>query len=173
MWAAFRCCANKSTSPKASVLCLWPSRPKDHPRNAALHGTDATALIAPNATDGMGVTMRETVKQLPDCDAFMVLLGDLVSIENNDLQSIVDAMDTHPDNLIWRGATTVGKPGHPIIFDKSVRPAFDTLQGDDGGDLIVKPLRDKTHLHRFQDDRARYDLDTPEDWAEWRAGLDQ
>jgi CTP:molybdopterin cytidylyltransferase MocA len=140
---------------------------KDHPRMALIPAS-ATALIVPEAVEGMSGTMRGAVAQLPVCAAFMVLLGDLPQITTADMRAIWAARDANPDFLIWRGATVAGKPGHPIVFDASLRLDFAQLAGDSGGESLVHPLRDRTHLTRFSDDRARMDLDTPEDWAAWR-----
>ena len=139
-------------------------------RFAALTGLDITPLIVPEAAEGMSGTMRGAVAGLPDCPAFMILLGDLPEITTADMQAILQARTAHPDHLIWRGATVAGKPGHPILFDAALRANFAQLSGDGGGESLVNPLRDRTHLTRFDTDRARRDLDTPEDWAAWRAG---
>lgn len=141
---------------------------KDHPRQVSLQGVDVTCLIVPEAAEGMSGTMRAAVKQLPDTGSFMMLLGDLVAIETADMQTIFQACHDNPDYLIWRGATDEGKPGHPIIFHGSLRPRFDRLQGDGGGEVLVNPLRAQTHLTPIHG--ARLDLDTPEDWENWRRG---
>ena len=140
----------------------------NHPRESAISDLHATCLYIPEAAEGMSGTMRGAVAQLPGNGAFMMLLGDLVAIDTSDMQAIFTANKTHTNNLIWRGATPDGKPGHPIIFDGSLRPAFQNLSGDGGGEALVKPRIKQTHLTRFTDDRSRLDLDTPEDWAEWR-----
>lgn len=145
----------------------------EHPRNAVITGTGATPLFVPEAAEGMSGTMREAVTALPQAAAFMMILGDLVALETSDLTAVLDARTTHPDHLIWRGATTDGSPGHPIIFDQSLRPKFTTLSGDGGGETLVRPLKSRTYLVPFADDRARLDLDTPDDWATWRRSVGQ
>lgn len=139
-----------------------------HPRARVIADLPATLLSVPEAAEGMSGTMRGAVAQLPQSPAFMMVLADLVTLEPTDLKAIFAARDAHPDHVIWRGATSEGKPGHPIIFDASLRPAFVDLQGDGGGEDLVKPLRHRTYLHRLPGQRARFDLDTPEDWAAWR-----
>lgn len=139
-------------------------------RLAVVDGLPLTPLLLPEAAEGMSGTLRAGVAALPDCPAFMVLLSDLPEITADDLRAVIAAREDAPDHLIWRGATTDGKPGHPILFDASLRPSFAGLTGDGGGETIVNPLKDKTYLVRFDTDRARLDLDTPEDWAAWRAG---
>ena len=140
-----------------------------HPRADVLHDLAVTILAVPDATEGMSGTLRGAVAQLPEAPAFMLVLGDLVALGTTDLQAVLAARAAHPNQLIWRGATQDGKPGHPIIFDDSLRSHFQKLSGDDGGDSIVRPLKDHTYLVKLPSQHARLDLDTPEDWANWRA----
>ena len=140
----------------------------DHPRAAALSDMDVTPLVVPDAAEGMSATLRGAVPQLPDAPAFMLLLGDLIDIGADDLMMMLQTHRDQPDNLVWRGATEDGKPGHPILFDASLRPQFATLSGDDGARAIVAPLTARTCLVPLKGNRARRDLDTPEDWANWR-----
>lgn len=156
----------KATALGCPVFVALPS--PDHPRNVCL-STDTTPLYIPKAAEGMGASLRGGIAELPPCPAFMILLGDLPAIEVSDLIAVRDAWLQNPDHLIWRGATQDGKPGHPIIFDASLRPKFADLKGDTGGEPIVNPLKDQTMLIRRPGNRARLDLDTPEDWAAWRA----
>ncbi|MCC5975136.1 MAG: nucleotidyltransferase family protein, partial [Rubellimicrobium sp.] len=87
-----------------------------------------------------------------------------------DLRKVMAAADTDPDSLIWRGATEDGAPGHPILFDARLRPEFASLDGDTGGAPLLARHRDRTCLVPLPGQRARRDLDTPEDWAAWRNG---
>lgn len=142
--------------------------PKARHRLAALSGLPVIVLEVPEAAEGMSGTMRGAVAALPPCPAFMLLLADLPEITTGDMNLILNARDNDPDHLIWRGATRHGAPGHPILFDASLRDEFAKLRGDGGGEALVKPLMKQTHLTRFDTDRARLDLDTPQEWAAWR-----
>lgn len=138
-------------------------------RLALLDGLPVTPLLVPDAAEGQSGTLRGAVAQLPECPAFLVVLADLPLIAAPEMRAVIAARAAAPDALVWRGATRDGKPGHPILFDASLRPQFAGLSGDDGGAALVKPLRDRTRLVRFSDDRARLDLDTPEEWAAFQA----
>ncbi|MEL6684549.1 MAG: nucleotidyltransferase family protein [Pseudomonadota bacterium] len=138
-------------------------------RREAIAGTDANILTVADAAEGMSATMRGAVAALPQAPAFMITLGDLISLETEDFNAVLDARTAQPDHLIWRGATEDGKPGHPILFDASLRGSFANLNGDHGGEAIVKPLKAQTYLVALPDNRARFDLDTPAAWAAWRA----
>ena len=140
-------------------------------RHDTFRDLDATAITVTQAAEGLSSTLRGAISQLPQCEAFMIMLGDLVALTTQDLQDVLNARDAHPDCTVWRGATQDGKPGHPILIDQSLRSSFAALQGDHGGDNILQTLRDKTCLVRLKDQHARYDLDTPEEWAAWRATI--
>ena len=148
------------------VFVALPSR--DSPRYDVLRPMDAICLDVPDSAEGIGGTMRGAVKRLPPCDGFMILLGDMPDIAKSDIEAVLNARRNHPDHMIWRGATQDGKPGHPILFDKSLRSQFAALKGDEGGAPIVQPLVDQTKLVPLPGNRARFDLDTPEDWENWR-----
>lgn len=144
----------------------------DHPRVAALMGLDVTILTLPGSAEGMGGTLRDGVAALPVCEKFMIQLGDLPDVTAAHMRMIYDASETDAGHLIWRGATDSSEPGHPMIFDASLRPDFASLTGDDGGRTLVGRYRDKTRLITLPGRTARRDLDTPEDWAAWRAEQD-
>lgn len=143
--------------------------PQMRQRRNVLKDMDVAVITAPEATEGLSGTLRGAVAKLPQCEAFMIMLGDLVALTTEDLQSILNARGAYPTCRVWRGATEDGKPGHPILIDQSLRSAFASLQGDHGGESVLRPLHDKTQLVRLKDQHARFDLDTPEDWAAWRA----
>ena len=140
-----------------------------HPRYQVMRDLPAACYDIPDAVEGMSGTLRGAIGRLPPCEAFMLLLADLPEIETTDIEAVFAARLARPEYLIWRGATQDSKPGHPILFDASLRPDFAKLTGDSGGEAVVKAHVDDTCLVTLPGNRARLDLDTPEDWAEWRA----
>ncbi|WP_238109124.1 NTP transferase domain-containing protein [Yoonia sp. I 8.24] len=140
----------------------------DHPRAQAIGDLNVHIVAVPNAAEGMSASLRAGVAALPDADAFMVVLADLADIQTQDMDALLRARSGHPDALIWRGATQTNKPGHPIIFNGSLRPQFALLTGDTGAAQIVAAHGDRVHLVPIGD-QALLDLDTPADWASWRA----
>lgn len=141
----------------------------EHPRLALIADLPVTPLIVPEASEGMSGSMRGAVAQMPEWSHLLMVLPDLVEIETTDMAAVLEGPTIAPDALIWRGATDDLQLGHPILFDGSLRENFATISGDQGGNCIVRPYRDRTHLIPLPDQRARRDLDTPEDWAEFRA----
>ena len=138
-------------------------------RRATLVGLEVAVHEIAAAAEGMGGTLREVVHALPRCPAFLVMLADLPELTGGDMASVIAARGTHPEALIWRGATANGKPGHPILFDTALRSEFAELSGDRGAATLVARHSERVHLVRLDGARARTDLDTPEDWAAWRA----
>jgi molybdenum cofactor cytidylyltransferase len=128
-------------------------------------GLPATPLHLKGSSEGMGGSLRDGVASLPECTQFMVVLADIPDLSAADMRAVLQGPSHSPESLIWRGATLDGQPGHPILFDASLRPQFASLRGDSGGESIVKPLRDRTWTTPLP--HARMDLDTPEEWAEW------
>jgi len=158
--------ARRTTS--GQVLVALPAQP--HKRYEALEGLDVTALPVAEATEGMNATLRVAFAALPPCSkAAMLLLADLPDITENDLRKIAQSVDLDTDTLIWRGATQSGGAGHPIVFSAALFSAFKKLTGDSGGREIVARAGDRVQLIPLPGDHARRDLDTPEDWAAWRA----
>lgn len=149
------------------VLIALPDFP--HPRYQALDGLEVLPFAVPDADEGMNASLRRAFAALPaDAPCAMVLLGDLPDVTADDLAKVAGAVDLDSDQLIWRGATQDGAPGHPIVFHAALFDAFATLTGDSGGREVVAQAEGRVTLVPLQGSRARRDLDTPEEWAEWR-----
>ncbi|WP_254443431.1 nucleotidyltransferase family protein [Ruegeria atlantica] len=150
----------------APVIVALPPAP--HPRHQALEGLDLCKSEIPDAHEGMSASLRGALAHVsPNATAAMVLLADLPDITSDDLKSVLSSVQSHPDKLIWRGATETGKPGHPVVFDHSLFGHLKRLSGDQGAQSIVRACSDKMHLVPLPDQNALLDLDTPEEWAEW------
>lgn len=150
------------------VLVALP--PPPHPRYQCLDALAVNRVPVPDAAEGMNASLRTAFAALPPrAPVAMLLLGDLPELTEDDLNTVFQAVDMDTETLIWRGATTDGQPGHPIVFAASLFPAFAELTGDGGGREIVARAADKVTLVPLPGQRARRDLDTPEEWAAWRA----
>ncbi|MEO0666833.1 MAG: nucleotidyltransferase family protein [Pseudomonadota bacterium] len=143
--------------------------PAPHPRRACV-APPARMIDVPDAHAGMSASLRRLMTTLTDTsDKAMILLADLPDLTAGDLRRVMQAAKGTPQARIWRGATKDGKPGHPLILHADLWPAFASLTGDTGGQQIMALHADQTQLVPLPGQRARRDLDTPEDWAAWRA----
>ncbi|QBF31657.1 NTP transferase domain-containing protein [Thalassococcus sp. S3] len=150
------------------VLVALP--PKPHSRYAALDGLDVTPLEVRAAAEGMNASLRTAFGALPPhAAAAMLVLGDMPDLTENDLRCVLHQIDLKEETLIWRGVTESNRPGHPIVFAAALFPRFADLKGDGGGREVVAAAQGRISLIPLPGDRARLDLDTPEDWAMWRA----
>ena len=149
------------------VLVTLPDAP--HPRYGTLDGLDVDQIAVPDADEGINASLRAGIGAVrEDKTAAMILLADMPEITTADLQTMMDAVATGPTALIWRATTQSGAAGHPIVFHKSLFPALMALEGDHGGNAVVKHNAEHTVHVALPDNHARTDLDTPEDWAEWK-----
>lgn len=143
--------------------------PVPHPRHRIVAKSGARIVSVADADEGIGASLSAIFGTLSDESHAILLLGDLPDIAEDDLRKVQAAIDSHPDALIWRGATEDGRGGHPIIIENALFPAFSKLSGDRTGRDIIKRTGHRVHLVPLPGTRARLDLDTPEDWAAWRA----
>ncbi len=151
------------------VIVALPPAP--HPRQDALKGMDVVAVEIPDADEGMNASLRGALAPVPaDAEAVMVLLADLPEITVGDLKQVAESIQEYPNCLIWRGATATGKPGHPVVFARSLFRELRQLTGDEGAQSVVQAHKNAVHIQPLPGQNALLDLDTPEDWARWRVG---
>ncbi|WP_246035873.1 nucleotidyltransferase family protein [Aliishimia ponticola] len=150
-------------------VLMRPGRPD---RKQALEGLDVNVIVSPHALEGMGGSLRTGIEALDDRPCVLLMLADLIDINARDLRMVIEARTTAPNALIWRGATQDNRPGHPVLFDRAVFADLKRLEGDSGGQEVMKAHADRVVLVPLPGDAARTDLDTPEDWARWRAARD-
>jgi molybdenum cofactor cytidylyltransferase len=56
-----------------------------------------------------------------------------------------------------------------VLFPADLLPELAALTGDTGAREVLTRHATRVHLVPLKGDRALVDLDTPEDWADWRA----
>ena len=152
-------------SPAVSVL-IRPDRPD---LESALEGLNVRIIRADESEEGIGGSIRAGTRAHLDQSCFLLMLADLVDIDSSDLRAVIGARNLSPGPMIWRGATTDGKPGHPILFEQPVFEDLLQLQGDTGGETIMAKHAGNINLVALPGAKARRDLDTPQDWDNWRA----
>lgn len=150
------------------VIVALPVAP--HPRYDAIADLDASACFVQDATEGMGASLRTVMSALPDGTTHaMILLADQPDLKADDLRLMARLPSAHPNAVIWRACADDGTPGHPIVVDQSLFAGFRELAGDEGGRSIIKAAQPRVHHENLKGRRACTDLDTPEQWAIWRA----
>ena len=84
-----------------------------------------------------------------------------------DLAQLIDAFNETPEQIL-RGSAN-GMPGHPVILPIHLMPELMQLTGDEGARSVLQRHAALIRLIALPDQHALTDLDTPEDWARWRA----
>jgi len=143
--------------------------PVDRPARAAvLAGLDLVTVPVPDSALGLSASIRAGVRAA-GARPVLVLLADLPEITTDDLLLLLARQAAAPD-LILRATAADGTPGHPVLFPAWALPGLAALSGDRGARDLLREYRDRTEFITLPARHAVTDLDTPEDWAAWRAG---
>lgn len=147
------------------LVTLPPGAPA---RMAALRGLAVRIVRVADAAEGMGASIRAGVAALPEAaPGVMILPADMPEIGAGDLLVLADAFAATPDSVL-RAAAEDGTPGHPVIFPRRLFTALARLSGDAGARALLRG--EDVRPIALPGRRALTDLDTPEEWAAWRAG---
>ncbi|MEZ8014474.1 MAG: nucleotidyltransferase family protein [Ascidiaceihabitans sp.] len=159
--------AKRALATGQPVLVTMPSL--NHPRAACLTGLELSVIEVPNADLGMSHSLQRGVAALPNnAKAVMILPADMPDITTDDMNEMLDAFVV-TNATAMRATTQDGATGHPTLVGMNLFEQFQKLTGDKGANAILSALGDSLMLHALKGDRARIDLDTPEDWSAWRA----
>lgn len=142
-------------------------RPDDAARSTVLADLEVTILIIPDAATGMAASIRAgAVAATPG--GLMILPADMPDLTSPDLQILIDAFDQSTSRII-RATACDGTPGHPVIFPADCRADLAMITGDTGARAVLQAHQARITLIALPDQHATTDLDSPEDWAAWRA----
>ena len=152
-------------------------RPKDRTRRKALRKHDVTVIEVPDADEGIAASLRRGAEKAIELilaydegdyeySGMMILLPDMPEILSKDLKAM-DYIFQSMGGPCVRAETDGEKPGHPSLVPLHVLREFETLTGDKGAASLFE--YERVFPLELPGDRARLDLDTPEEWAAWRA----
>lgn len=128
---------------------------------AALAGTDVQLVYNPDWSKGQSTSVKQGVNSLPEqTRAVVFLLGDQPFVSVDLLQALVTRyLETSPKIL---APFVNGKRSNPVIFDRSVFPLFQQLEGDKGARSLFEQY--PPAAIPWTDERILLDIDTPEDY---------
>lgn len=153
----------------ATGMPVWIALPPDQPlRRAMVRDLPLQVIEVAGAASGLSFSIAAGQAAVPAHMSLILWLADLPEIATSDLEALARAASRQPDAII-RATTATGKPGHPVLFPPAARPKLATLTGDSGARDLLKKLAPITLFIPLPANRALTDLDTPEDWAAWRA----
>lgn len=150
------------------IVVLPPDRPA---RAAVLAGLPVRCVTAEDAAAGMTASLRAGIGDARGANGAMILPADMPGLQTADLRRLLDEFAADPTRIL-RAASDTGQPGHPAIFPADLFADLMALTGDEGGRSVIARHRDRVTLVPLPGDRATLDLDTPDDWAAFRARLE-
>ena len=136
-------------------------------RVSALSGVDINLVSVAEAEKGMGQSIADGIRTLPPTiDMVAILPADMPEITGEHIKYVLQSASEAPEQ-VYRAATDNGMPGHPVVFPKRLFPELRKLTGDDGARSVL--TKSDVKLVPLPGTVAITDLDTPEDWENWRA----
>ena len=161
--------AERALAADMHVLVTLPSA--EHPRAKAIKHLPVQQVITPNARVGMSASLAAGALAMPkEAAGLMVLPADMPAISSDDIGEMGALFLIHGD-CILQAQSKSGAMGHPIIFPRDITLGLWHLTGDRGAQPILERNAERMKTASFGDDSPLQDLDTPEDWAAWRASL--
>lgn len=142
--------------------------PAQAARRQLLADLPVEVILAPHAPLGMGESLSAGLAALPPRAAVLLLLADLPEIGTREVAALIVAHRADPAAIL-RGASTDGRPGHPVLLPAWLRPELAALRGDSGARAVLARHPERLRLVPLPGRAAVTDLDTPEDWAAWLA----
>ena len=104
----------------------------------------------------------------PRADAVVILLADMPEVGAAEIDRLIAAYDPGEGREIVRAVSADGVPGHPVLFGRRFFETLGGLHGDRGArEVLDEAAEFVTEVPTGRS--ALVDLDTPEDWAAWRA----
>jgi len=132
----------------------------------ALSGVALTLVPVADPGEGMAASLRAGAAAAAGFAGLMILLPDMPEIDADDISNLMAAFAETPDRPL-RATASDGTAGHPVILPAALLPALGALRGDQGARSLLRAHPPR--LVALAGRRAVTDLDTPEDWALWRA----
>ncbi|MCH2164732.1 MAG: nucleotidyltransferase family protein [Marinovum sp.] len=136
----------------------------EHPRALAVKDLPVEVSDVPDCSDGMAASIRRGIVGLT-AHSVIVLPADMPEITAEDLRAVATA-----EGSIVQATSSDGTPGHPVKFDQRFYAELSELSADIGAKPILKRHAANVVRVALPGNHATTDLDTPEEWAAWRAG---
>lgn len=152
----------------AAVHVVLP--PEGGARAEVLSGLGVHIVTAQAAAEGMGASLRAGIAALsPQADAVIVALADMPDVTTAVYDALIAAFDPEAGAEICRAVSAGGQPGHPVLFGRRFQEPLSEVSGDVGARDVVRAGADYLRDVPVAGEAAVTDLDTPAQWAAYRA----
>ncbi len=138
-------------------------------RETAVAGLKINRVISHRWYEGMAASIQAGMAALSsDCDAVIIALADMPDLEAQHFNQLIAAFDPAKNHEICRANTEEGRAGLPVLFGGRFFETLAALQGDRGARDVIKDATGYLVDVPTAGQAAVIDLDTPQDWADWR-----
>ena len=145
-------------------------RPDQSERKAALAGLDLKAAGVADADRGMSESLKCGLAAIrPESGGALILLPDMPGIMSRHINMMIG--EFLPGRIV-QACDRRGNPGNPVILPRRLFAAVRQLTGDAGARRLIAKDSGGPIAVELPGSVSRTDLDTREDWARWRAGLE-
>lgn len=133
-----------------------------------LRGLPVQVAENPDWARGMATSLRRGLETLEAIDggigAAVILLCDQPRVSARTIDALVEAWRTAGKRII--ASEYAGVAGVPALFDRSLFPALQALEGEAGARRIIAAQTDEVHRVPFPE--GALDIDTPQDCEQLR-----
>ena len=141
----------------------------DHPRERALSAISIQKIFLNKRNTGMGASIAEGVKYIQknetNVTGIIIIPADMPLIDSKTIKAFFKAHSKFPESIIQ--AVDDNGSGHPVLFPLHYFKDLMVLKKETGGKKIIKTAKN-TKVLKLEGSIATLDLDTPEDWENWR-----
>ena len=90
---------------------------------------------------GISHTIQLGLEALTDCDAALFMVSDQPMLQRENVRAMVDFYRQNPEHIV--GMSYQGQRGNPCIFPREFFPALLELEGDTGGNRVIRRHEDR------------------------------
>ena len=109
--------------------------------------------------DGLSCTVRLGTEAMADCDAILYQVADQPLLERGTVRRELEFFRAHPDCIV--GLSHNGVRGNPCVFPRRFFPELMALEGDVGGNVVIRAHPEALMLFEAPASELR-DVDTVE-----------
>lgn len=137
---------------------------------AAVTISEGTRVVVnPDYAEGQATSLRTGLQAAdPKSKAAIVLLGDQPAVNAVSLRALADAYERTESPIVQ--ATYSGRPGHPVLFDRSLWADLEAIEGDKGARDLLKNNPEWVVKVELGGEVPR-DLDTWQDYERLKEGF--
>lgn len=134
----------------------------------SLAGLNVNFVHNEDFADGLSTSLKTGLAAVPDSEAgAIVCLGDMPQIESGHINALISQFDPGAGRSIGVPVHR-GKRGNPILWARQFFIPMVEISGDVGARHLIGANAELVYEVEFEDTAVLTDLDTPEEWAQYR-----